>query len=752
MQFSSIESQKLTLRLAERENTAARKIAAVREEHQKRIDDLREVQDLNIRKAQAIEANSDRVEEAIAAVNSLVAQGMDWVSIDKLIEGEQKRGNPLAELIKLPLKLHDNKITLRLGEASWEDDESEEEEDDDSESENEDARKKNGTNWLKVDIDLSQSAWANARRYYDEKKVAAVKEVKTIQSSGKALKNTERKITHDLKKGLKKEKQLLKPVRNPIWFEKFYWFISSEGYLVIGSRDLQQNELILKRHFKKGDLFVHSDIDNAAMVIVKNDPLNPGNPIPPSTISQAGNFCVCSSKAWDSKQIISAWYVEYGQVSKKDQLGEPLGVGAFRIVGEKTYLPPATLVLGYGVMWLIDEESRQRRFGDVAGAGKVEAEVSGDHQALMESMDKLDVDVKAEPEIVEPDAGEGDLESRMESEVGRDESGAGDIDGEDAEENDVAEEESSEVDSSEVERNKGKGIVETVAVEDIVRQPEGHEGANTVEYGKASAKKQPSAKEKRDPKNGIASASSSIKEGKGQPRDSRSSHSQQQKQMPLPRGKKSKLKKAKQKYAEQDEEDRALALKLLGVAPKEDSEKPAEVSAKEKAEEEARQKQRRRDQHLKASARASASGKNEDESDEEQTEEKAAQQVKLLQSLVPELQPDDVVLDVLPVCLPWSSAAKLKFKVKMQPGIQKKGKAVKDILERWKIEGERKSNVDERMQDKEKFWPKEVELMKAIRLVEVVANVPVGLVKIHLPGRGDDKRKGGPKGKSGKKK
>src|SRR5690606_6747079 len=104
----------------------------------------------------------------------------------------------LAELIKLPLKLHDNKITLRLGEASWEDDESEEEEDDDSESENEDARKKNGTNWLKVDIDLSQSAWANARRYYDEKKVAAVKEVKTIQSSGKALKNTERKITHDL--------------------------------------------------------------------------------------------------------------------------------------------------------------------------------------------------------------------------------------------------------------------------------------------------------------------------------------------------------------------------------------------------------------------------------------------------------------------------------------------------------------------------------------------------------------------------
>ncbi len=35
-------------------------------------------------------------------------------------------------------------------------------------------------------------------------------------------------------------------------FEKFYWFISSENYLVIGGRDQQQNELIVKRHLKAG--------------------------------------------------------------------------------------------------------------------------------------------------------------------------------------------------------------------------------------------------------------------------------------------------------------------------------------------------------------------------------------------------------------------------------------------------------------------------------------------------------------------
>lgn len=35
-------------------------------------------------------------------------------------------------------------------------------------------------------------------------------------------------------------------------FEKFLWFISSENYLVIGGRDQQQNELIVKRYLQPG--------------------------------------------------------------------------------------------------------------------------------------------------------------------------------------------------------------------------------------------------------------------------------------------------------------------------------------------------------------------------------------------------------------------------------------------------------------------------------------------------------------------
>ena len=35
-------------------------------------------------------------------------------------------------------------------------------------------------------------------------------------------------------------------------FEKFYWFISSENYLVVGGRDQQQNELLVKRYLRPG--------------------------------------------------------------------------------------------------------------------------------------------------------------------------------------------------------------------------------------------------------------------------------------------------------------------------------------------------------------------------------------------------------------------------------------------------------------------------------------------------------------------
>lgn len=83
-------------------------------------------------------------------------------------------------------------------------------------------------------------------RYYDQKRNAAKKQQKTIESQVKALKSAERKTLQTLK-----EVQTITNInkaRKTYWFEKFFWFISSENYLVIAGRDQQQNELIVKRY------------------------------------------------------------------------------------------------------------------------------------------------------------------------------------------------------------------------------------------------------------------------------------------------------------------------------------------------------------------------------------------------------------------------------------------------------------------------------------------------------------------------
>jgi predicted ribosome quality control (RQC) complex YloA/Tae2 family protein len=257
--FSSIEGQKLEARLHEKESVAKRKLEAARNGHGQRVGALQEVQELNSRKASAIEANVERVQEAMDAVNGLIAQSMDWIEIGKLIELQQKRHNPVAAIIKLPLKLHENTITLLLAEEEFDGDSdcdyTTDSDVSDSESEQpNDSKTAKTDNRLSIDINLGISPWSNAREYYDEKRSAAVKEQKTLQSSAKALKSTEQKIAQELKKGLKQEKAVLRPLRQQMWFEKFIWFFSSDGYLVLGGRDAQQNEILYKKYLRKGDV------------------------------------------------------------------------------------------------------------------------------------------------------------------------------------------------------------------------------------------------------------------------------------------------------------------------------------------------------------------------------------------------------------------------------------------------------------------------------------------------------------------
>ncbi|KAF1820745.1 uncharacterized protein K489DRAFT_323910 [Dissoconium aciculare CBS 342.82] len=743
--FSSIEGQRVNSRLQEREDQAKRKIESARKEQSKRLDGLQQVQELNVRKAQAIEANVERVDEAVAAVNGLIAQGMDWVDIGKLIENEQKRHNAVAEMIKLPLKLHENTITLLLAEIeSFDDDEMANETDSDSsDAENDSTARTSGTasrpedKRLSIDIDLAVSAWSNARQYYDQKRTAAVKQEKTAQSSQKALKSTEQKVMADLKKGLKQEKEVLRPVRRQFWFEKFIYFISSDGYLVIAGRDIQQSEILYRRYLKKGDVYVHADLSGAASVIIKNKAGTPEAPIPPSTLSQAGSLSVCTSSAWESKAIMSAWWVNAEQVSKTAATGEYLAAGDFSIRGQKNFLPPAQLLLGFAVIFRISEASKQRhakhRVQSPDDARQTPVSANAESLVVKDNGDaRSDDDDDFSDAQVATTTGQADTEDDDDDDFPDAPRDANITDDEFPDARSATHEDNHEEDDHKV-----------------------YKSANPLQsnYQESAAGNQKGdGAEKEDDDDDDDEGD----DEQGKPVEQGAKPSKQHL-----KGKKGKARKAAAKYAKyalQDEEEREIAMRLLGSKTAKDKQEAgvkAQVSKSESAEE---ARARRKAQHDKTQREGleaeekrrkqfqagEAAEDVEDEDDEE------SHNLVQLDELVGTPLPGDEILEAIPVCAPWTALSKYKYKAKMQPGQQKKGKATREIVGKWTKDGSDPKKVDQQSDDIERIWPREIELLKTWKEAEIVGIIPVKQVRVMMSGGGTEKTKAGQGGKSGR--
>uniref|UniRef100_F6HDX8 NFACT RNA-binding domain-containing protein n=1 Tax=Vitis vinifera TaxID=29760 RepID=F6HDX8_VITVI len=80
---------------------------------------------------------------------------------------------------------------------------------------------------------------------------------------------------------------------------------------------------------------------------------------------------VCHSQAWDSKIVTSAWWVYPHQVSKTASTGEYLTVGSFMIRG-KNFLPPHPLMMGFGLLFCLDESSLGSHLNDRRVRGEEE--------------------------------------------------------------------------------------------------------------------------------------------------------------------------------------------------------------------------------------------------------------------------------------------------------------------------------------------------------------------------------------------
>lgn len=198
-----------------------------------------------------------------------------------------------------------------------------------------------------INLDCNKSLPENAEVYYNRGKKAKkkVKGVKiAIKRTEQDLKKIRAKRDYALDRIKLPEKRVKRELR---WFEKLHWCLSSDGFLIIAGRDATTNELVVKKHLEKQDIYLHSDIHGAPSVVVKSE----GKEIPESTINEAASIAASFSSAWKRGYTSQdVYWVHPDQVSKTPQSGEFIAKGAFIIRGTRNYLRGIPLRIAVGIV------------------------------------------------------------------------------------------------------------------------------------------------------------------------------------------------------------------------------------------------------------------------------------------------------------------------------------------------------------------------------------------------------------------
>ena len=190
----------------------------------------------------------------------------------------------------------------------------------------------------KLDLNAGLTVPQNAQRYYEQakemaKKARGAKEALEITEALKAIKLEPRKTRMVVRR------------RKPKWYERFRWFYSSDGFLVIGGRDAETNEEIYTKYLEKRDLAFHTDAPGAPLTIIKTE----GKDVPETTLLEAAQFAVSYSNIWKTGLAAGDCYmVKAEQVTKTPEHGEFLKKGAFVIRDVRRYFKdmPVGIIIG----------------------------------------------------------------------------------------------------------------------------------------------------------------------------------------------------------------------------------------------------------------------------------------------------------------------------------------------------------------------------------------------------------------------
>ena len=298
-------------------------------------------------RAEALYAHYDVVDEVLRTVRSARADDVPWEEIEARLAEGAERGLPAAEAV-VGVSPAEGTLTLDL-------------------------------DGHRVPVDPAVGVEKNAdRRYRAAKAVEAKREgaLEALEESRASLADVEARREaweagedepEDAADG-EDERSPADwlaapdvPVRKPEhWYERFRWFHTSAGFLVLGGRNADQNEELVAKYLEPGDRFVHTQAHGAPATVVKaTGPSESGRgvEIPEASEREAARFAVSYSSVWkDGHFAGDAYAVDHDQVSKTPESGEYLAKGSFAVRGERDYYEDVPVGAAVGVQ--CDPETR----------------------------------------------------------------------------------------------------------------------------------------------------------------------------------------------------------------------------------------------------------------------------------------------------------------------------------------------------------------------------------------------------------
>jgi len=183
---------------------------------------------------------------------------------------------------------------------------------------------------MDIILDIRKTLEENAATYFE----ASKKSKRKLAGAEKAVERTKLQLQILLEKQEIEEKAEEKTeAREKKWYEKFRWFISSEGLLCIGGRDATTNEIVVKKHTEKDDIIFHTEMRGSPFFVIKAE----GKRIGRTTLDETAIATASFSRAWKlGLSHAEVFYVKPEQLTKTPKPGEYLEKGSFIVTGKTT--------------------------------------------------------------------------------------------------------------------------------------------------------------------------------------------------------------------------------------------------------------------------------------------------------------------------------------------------------------------------------------------------------------------------------